>query len=66
VKKILRRKAVEAATGLPRSTLYQLMSQGKFPKPIQINERSVGWLEHEIAAWQAIKIAARDKKGKAA
>ena len=46
VQRFLRRAAVEQATGLPRSTIYELVSQGKFPKPIKLGgPRSVAWIE---------------------
>jgi len=48
---ILRRKQVEARTGLPRSTLYQLIAEGGFPKPVRLASRSVGWLETDINEW---------------
>jgi prophage regulatory protein len=38
------------------------MSEGQFPKPIPLGRRAVGWLESEIAEWQAQRIAARDGK----
>ena len=46
--KILRRKQVEVLTGLPRSSIYDLIGKGKFPKPIAIGPRSVGWLLSEL------------------
>ena len=66
VQKFLRRAAVEQATGLPRSTLYELVAQGKFPKPVPLGERSVAWLESEILTWQRCRIAARDGGSEAA
>jgi prophage regulatory protein len=57
---ILRRKQVEARTGLSRSTIYSKIHKSdkrpgefdpEFPKPIKISERSVGWVEAEIDAW---------------
>lgn len=48
---ILRRKEVEARTGLKRSTIYEIMSSGNFPKPIKLGARMVGWLESEVEAW---------------
>ena len=48
---ILRRPAVEAATGLSRSTLYEMIANGRFPKPVRLGARAVGWRESEIAAW---------------
>ncbi|MEN6586601.1 MAG: AlpA family transcriptional regulator [Sulfuricella sp.] len=49
---ILRRKEVEGRTGLSRSTIYALISEKKFPSPIDLGGgRAVGWLDHEISAW---------------
>ncbi len=48
---ILRRKQVEARTGLSRSTIYAFISDGIFPKPINLGNRAVGWIEAEIDAW---------------
>lgn len=47
--RILRRRSVEARTGLSRSTLYALIAANKFPKPIQLTgAQSVGWIETEV------------------
>ena len=54
---ILRRPAVSARTGLARSTVYKLIAEGRFPTPIRLGPRSVGWLEHEIDAWIQTRIA---------
>ena len=57
----LKREAVERATGLSRSTIYDEMSRGRFPLPVKVNGgRAVAWLESEIVAWQAKRIAERD------
>ncbi len=58
--KILRRREVEALTGRSRSSLYRDMEAGKFPKPIQLGEKSIGWLESEIVAWIEERIVERD------
>jgi len=58
---ILRRKQVEARTGLSRSSIYAAISAGNFPAPIALGEKSVGWLEHEITAWIAARIEASRK-----
>jgi prophage regulatory protein len=55
---IIRRKAVEARTGLSRSTLYLRVAQGKFPAPVNLGARAVGWIEHEVNAWIAGRIEA--------
>lgn len=46
--KILRLPAVAARTGLSRSTIYQRVADGHFPKPVNLGVRAVGWLESEI------------------
>lgn len=45
---ILRLPQVKDITGLSRSTIYLLIKQGKFKKPIQLGTRSVGWLQSDI------------------
>lgn len=59
---ILRRPEVERATGLRRSTIYELLGKDQFPQPIPLVGRAVGWLEREIIEWQAARIAERDKR----
>jgi prophage regulatory protein len=49
--RILRRAEVEVRTGLSRSTIYQWMKEGRFPSPVKLGERMVGWRESELAAW---------------
>jgi prophage regulatory protein len=67
MEKTLRLPAVIDVTGLPESTIYERIRKGKFPKPLKLEGRAVGWLETEIAAWQAARnaerIAARDGEG---
>ena len=48
---ILRLPAVKATTGLSRSTIYLLVAEGSFPKPVGLGRRAVGWLEAEIQDW---------------
>ena len=49
--RILRRPDVEQLTGLSRSTIYAMMSDGTFPKPVRLSRRAVGWREADVAAW---------------
>ena len=53
---ILRRLQVEQRTGLARSTLYQYIKDGDFPKPVQLGLRAVGWLESDISDWIAARV----------
>lgn len=53
---ILRRRQVQARTGLCRSTIYQQIKEGTFPKPVSLGARAVGWIESEIEGWLASRI----------
>ena len=53
---ILRRKQVEARIGLARSTIYQRIAAGTFPKPVSLGARAVGWIEAEIDTWLSNQI----------
>lgn len=59
---ILRRREVEARTGLSRSTIYLRIASQTFPTPICLGGgRAVGWLEQEIEAWLQQQVAASRK-----
>jgi prophage regulatory protein len=49
--KILRRTEVEQIVGLSRSTLYAMMAENTFPKPIKLGKRAIGWPDNVIANW---------------
>lgn len=62
---ILRRKQVEARTGLSRSTIYAKMRRNPqrpsdydptFPKTVSVGAKAVGWIEAEIDAWLTAQI----------
>lgn len=57
--RVLRLMEVERATGLRRSSIYERMSAGTFPRPIKLAARSVGWLATEVEAWVHERIAER-------
>jgi len=61
--KIIRLKGVIDSTGLARSTIYKYVSEGAFPKPISLGDRSVGWLESEVHNWILARVAERDMQG---
>lgn len=48
---ILRLRAVKERTGLSRSTIYLRISEGRFPMPVSLGGRAVGWIEAEIQDW---------------
>ena len=49
--RILKLHQVVATTAIPRSSLYKMIANGTFPKPIQLSQRSVGWLSSEVQNW---------------
>lgn len=59
---ILRLPEVLARTGLRRSTLYQQIADGQFPKPVHLGPRAVGWLEAEVSAWLEARVQGRKAK----
>ena len=56
---ILRLPAVSARTSLSRSTIYDRMARGDFPKPIKLTPKSIGWRASDIDQWiESRKLAA--------
>jgi len=53
---ILRRKQVQARTGLSRSTIYLYIKAGLFLKPVALGLRAVGWLESDVSDWIAERL----------
>ena len=61
--RFLRQEEVTHLTGIPRATLYLLMSKSLFPKQISIGSgHCVAWLESEVLAFMQERIAAREAK----
>lgn len=56
-RRLIRRKEVQAKTGLGASSIYAMMKQGKFPKAITLSERRVAWIESDVDQWIAERIA---------
>ena len=56
---LLRLPAVRARTGLGRSSIYRLIDEGLFPRPVQLQGTTlVAWVQSEIDAWIAERVAA--------
>ena len=56
--RMLRLSAVLARTGLSRSTMYKLMGEGSFPKPVRLGGQAAGWGEAEVDGWIRGRVAA--------
>jgi prophage regulatory protein len=62
---IIRKADLPKYTGLKRTAIDDLISQGKFPPPIQLSARAVGWLGSEITKWQLQRKEERDANASA-
>lgn len=51
----LRLPSVMRVTGLGRSTIYRLMADGQFPRPVQVASRAVAWRRSDIDTWTATR-----------
>lgn len=56
---VLRRPAVERMTDLSKNTIYRLVSAGRFPDPVVLNTRAIGWIRQEVQGWIAARMSAR-------
>jgi prophage regulatory protein len=59
--RMLRLPSVMERTGLRRSAVYAMVAAGAFPQPVKLSERCVAWVEAEVSAWIAARIASRPK-----
>ena len=55
----LRLKEVKHRTGASRSSIYQWMDDGSFPRNYKIGRRAVAWLESEIDEWMSVRVKSR-------
>jgi prophage regulatory protein len=53
IDRILSQKQVLNLLPFTRVGLYQMRCKGKFPEPIQLSDRKIGWRESVINAWIA-------------
>lgn len=59
--RILRLPTFKSLTGLSRSTIYLRMSEGSFPKQVNLGSRAVGWISSEIDHWIEEKLVSRNR-----
>jgi prophage regulatory protein len=53
---LIRMPTVEKDSGLKRSAIYKLISEGSFPQPIKLTTRSSAWIKAEVKEWIARRI----------
>lgn len=59
---ILRLPQVKAKTGLGRSSIYAQQAEGIFPPNFSLGARAVGWVEAEVDAVIAARVAGADER----
>jgi len=57
---MLRIRQVCNLTGLSRSTVYDLMSKGKFPASVRLTDRLIAWRSDDISTWQESRPSTMD------
>ena len=50
---LLRLPSVVLLTGLSRSTIYQMISEHRFPRPVRLGTRAVAWRRSDLEQWTA-------------
>ncbi|ELE9736995.1 MULTISPECIES: helix-turn-helix transcriptional regulator [Enterobacter cloacae complex] len=60
--RFLRLPEVIHQCGLSRSTLYDLIARDAFPAQVSLGGKNVAWLQSEVTAWMAERIAHRNRK----
>lgn len=59
--RLLRRREVERITGMSRSSIYRLMQEAEFPRPVRIGPAAVRWKASDITAWIESRPVATDE-----
>lgn len=54
--RLLRLPDVEALVGLRKSSIYDAVKRGEFPRPIRLSRRAVCWPSSAIEAWIQARI----------
>jgi prophage regulatory protein len=44
---------------LSKATIYRLIAQGRFPTPLQISKQRIAFVEGDVDAWVASRIATK-------
>ena len=50
--KLLKIKQVIELTTLPKSTIYQRMKEGRFPRPLNLGGRDRAWRIEDLLQWR--------------
>mgnify|MGYP003343028168 CR=1 FL=1 len=53
IERFFRLKELVEHLKISRSSIYESIKNGTFPKPIRLGKRSVAWSQHQIEDWLA-------------
>ncbi len=53
----LRLPSVLRITGLGRSTIYRMVADNRFPRPVRIGQRAVAWRLSDLETWSEARPA---------
>jgi prophage regulatory protein len=51
-------KQVASKVALGQSTIHRLVAKGEFPRPFPLVGNRVAWLDSDVEAWLAARVAA--------
>lgn len=51
---------VRQRVALSKTEIYRKINKGNFPRPVPLGSQKVAWLESEVTAWMADRLAARE------
>lgn len=60
--RLIRLPEVESMTGCKKSTIYQMIGAGDFPRPIRLTARAVAWPETAVLQWVQDRIGQCQKQ----
>lgn len=62
--RFIRLEKVMAICGKSRSSVYDAIKRGAFPRPVKLQGRSAAWIKSEVEQWavQCIRASRRDSK----
>ncbi len=55
--RFLRMPDVKRRIGLSKTTIYDMVAAGNFPKQIKLSSNCVGWFEADLRAWMRERMA---------
>jgi prophage regulatory protein len=58
-----RASRVSEQTGLARTTIYKMVSEGRFPAPVRLTSNTSAWRSEEVERWISERPLADTVKG---